>query len=326
MNAQDQEFFISSKEFEASYMKLFRSGELRRRAEEAIAGLEACNFCPRRCGVNRLVDKTAACKSGRYATVSSAFAHRGEEDPLRGWNGSGTVFFGWCNLRCVFCQNFGVSQQPNGREMNAEELATVMLNLQAQKCHNINLVTPEHVVPQILEALVIAVEKGLRLPIVYNTSAYDDMSSLKLLDGVVDIYMPDFKMWDDRLSLKYLKAKDYPEAARQAIKEMHRQVGDLKMDENSLAKRGLLVRHLVMPEGIAATENVMRYLVEEVSPNTYVNLMAQYYPAGKVSAEKYGEINRRIQGGEFQEARRLARNAGIWRFDERRPWSTLLRM
>jgi putative pyruvate formate lyase activating enzyme len=195
----------------------------------------------------------------------------------------------------------------------------MMLELQEMGCHNINFVTPEHVVPQILEALPLAIERGLRLPIVYNTSAYDSMDSLHLMDGIVDIYMPDFKFWDPELSLRYLKAKDYAEAARRAIKEMHRQVGPLKLDENGLAKRGVLVRHLVMPGGIAGTAEIMRFLAGEVSPDTYVNVMAQYYPAGKVGDEKYAEINRRTTNSEYLEAVWLAQEAGLWRFDERRP-------
>jgi putative pyruvate formate lyase activating enzyme len=193
----------------------------------------------------------------------------------------------------------------------------MMLELQALGCHNINFVTPEHVVPQILEALPAAVEGGLRLPIVYNTSAYDSLESLHHMDGVVDIYMPDFKIWDARLALKYLLAKDYPEAARRAIKEMHRQVGELKMDEHSLARRGVLVRHLVMPGGVAGTRDVMRFLARELSPHTYVNLMAQYYPAGKVTAEKFGDINRRITRQEHTNAVAAAKEAGLHRFDER---------
>jgi putative pyruvate formate lyase activating enzyme len=311
-------FLISSKDFEPAYLQLHRSGELRRRAEAALERLSHCLVCPRNCGVDRLADKKAACKTGRYAWVSSYFPHLGEEDCLRGWKGSGTIFFSMCNLRCVFCQNYDISQAGEGEIVHPEQLARMMLELQAVGCHNINFVTPEHVVPQILEALVIAVEGGLRLPLVYNTSAYDSLDSLHLMDGIVDIYMPDFKFWDAQLSLRYLKAKDYPEAARRAIREMHRQVGELKLDENGLAKRGVLLRHLVMPGAIAGTEEIMRFLADEVSPDTYVNLMAQYYPAGKVSAEKYPEINRRITNEEYYEAVRVAQNAGLWRFDERR--------
>ena len=312
-------FTISGRDFEPAYLALYRSGELQRRAKAALERLADCHVCPRNCGVNRLANKTAACKSGRYALVGSHFAHFGEEDCLRGWNGSGTIFFSWCNLRCVFCQNFDVSQDGMGLEARPERLAQMMLELQEMGCHNINFVTPEHVVPQLLEALPLAVARGLRLPIVYNTSAYDSLDSLHLMEGIVDIYMPDFKFWDDRLSLRFLKAKDYPEAARQAVREMQRQVGPLKMDENGMAKRGLLVRHLVMPGQIAGTESIMHFLAEEVSPDTYVNIMDQYYPAGKVSAEKYAEINRRTTSQEYKQGVELARAAGLWRFDERRP-------
>jgi putative pyruvate formate lyase activating enzyme len=221
-------FRLSSQAFEPAYLALYRSGELQRRADAARASLSQCCVCPRDCGVDRLANKQAACKTGRYAVVSSYFPHLGEENCLRGWRGSGTIFFSWCNLRCVFCQNFDISQIGEGKPMRPEQLAWMMLDLQAAGCHNINFVTPEHVVPQILEALVIAVEGSLRLPIVYNTSAYDSLDSLHLMDGVVDVYMPDFKIWDSELSLRYLKARDYPEAARRAIKEMHRQVGVLQ--------------------------------------------------------------------------------------------------
>ncbi len=311
-------FFLSAQGFEPAYLRLYRSGELERRARDAIGSLASCRVCPRDCRVDRLANKTAVCKTGRYARVSSYFPHLGEEDCLRGWNGSGTIFFSWCNLRCQFCQNYDISQLGHGEETGPERLAEMMLELQAAGSHNINFVTPEHVVPQILEALVLAVEGGLRLPIVYNTSAYDSLESLRLLDGVVDIYMPDFKIWDSRLALRYLLAKDYPEAARRAIREMHRQVGELKIDEHGLAKRGVLLRHLVMPGGVAGTREVMRFLAREVSPHTYVNIMSQYYPAGKVSAEKYPEINRGITRREFGEACTAARETGLYRLDERR--------
>ncbi|MFQ5577661.1 MAG: radical SAM protein, partial [Anaerolineae bacterium] len=283
-------YTLRAADFEPAYLALHRRGELLRRAKEAVAGLHACRVCPRNCNVNRLADKTAACKTGRYAQVSSYFPHLGEEDCLRGWRGSGTIFFNMCNLRCVFCQNFDISQAQKGPEVAPEGLAAMMLELQAMECHNINFVTPEHVVPQLLEALVIAVEAGLRLPIVYNTSAYDSLESLRLLDGVVDIYMPDFKLWDPTLSLRYLKAKDYPQAARAALKEMHRQVGPLTFDERGLAKRGVLVRHLVMPGLPEETRRVLHFLAKALAPDTYVNVMAQYRPAGKVSTRKYPEI------------------------------------
>jgi putative pyruvate formate lyase activating enzyme len=309
-------FTISSRDFTPAYLNLGVK-ELRRRAEEALALLSSCTVCPRNCRVNRLEGRWAVCKTGRYAVVSSFFPHFGEEDCLRGWNGSGTIFFSWCNLKCVFCQNWSISHLGEGRAVFPEQLARMMVYLQDQGCHNINLVTPEHVVPQVLEALPIAVEMGLRLPIVYNTSAYDSLDSLRLLDGIVDIYMPDFKFWDREMARKYLKAPDYPDVAKRVIKEMHRQVGPLVMDEHGLAKRGVLVRHLVMPGGIAGTREIMRFLAQEVSPHTYVNIMDQYYPAGKVSEKEYSEINRRITRSEYEEALAAAREAGLYRFDTR---------
>ena len=295
-------------------------GELRRRAEEAIAGLTSCVACPRNCRVNRLQGKTAVCKTGRYARVASHVPHFGEEDCLRGWSGSGTIFFSWCNLRCVFCQNFDISQEGMGAETHPERLAGMMLELEARGCHNINFVTPEHVVPELLEALPIAIEGGLRLPLVYNTGAYDGIESLRSLDGIVDIYMPDFKFWDRQLSLKYLRAKDYPEVARAAIREMHRQVGDLVIGEDGLARRGLLVRHLVMPGGIAGSREIMRFLAREISKETYVNVMDQYSPAGRVSRERFFELNRRITRAEWDDAVRAALEAGLHRLDQpRRP-------
>ncbi len=323
---RDPRFFISSRDFEPAYMGLYRSGELARRARVAIELLADCRSCPRDCGANRLEDETAVCKIGRYALVSSHFPHMGEEDPLRGWKGSGTIFFAMCNLRCVFCQNYDISQIRSGIETPPEKLASMMLAMQDAGCHNLNFVTPEHVVPQILEALPLAIEGGLRLPIVYNTSAYDALESLRLMDGIVDIYMPDFKMWDPRLSLRYLKAKDYPEMARLALREMHRQVGTLKMDENGLARRGVLVRHLVMPGGVAGTAEIMRFLAQALSPDTYINIMDQYYPSAKVSVSKYGEINRRITGEELEQPFDAARQAGLWRFDKRRPRAWLFNL
>jgi len=299
--------------FQPAYLALHRSGELERRAVEAVERLRRCLVCPRDCAVDRLANKTAACHTGRYAQVSSAFPHFGEEDCLRGWRGSGTIFFSMCNLRCVFCQNYDISQAARGPEVSPEELARIMLSLQALGCHNINFVTPEHVVPQIIEALAIAVPQGLRLPLVYNTSSYDSLDSLQLLDGIVDIYMPDFKFWDPALSLLYVKARDYPDAARRNIREMHRQVGVLQFDEDGLATRGVLVRHLVMPGEIAGTESIMRFLASEISPGTYVNVMDQYYPAGRVSGSQFIEINRRTTPAEHHQALAIARAAGLTR-------------
>lgn len=311
-------FTVRARDIEPAYLRLGVE-EIERRAAEAVATLASCQVCPRNCRVDRLHGKVAVCRSARYALVGSHFPHFGEEDCLRGWNGSGTIFFSWCNLRCVFCQNADISQKGEGLEVTPERLAGMMLELQARGCHNINFVTPEHVVPQILEALPWAIRGGLRLPIVYNTSAYDSLESLRWMDGIVDIYMPDFKVWDGAVAKRYLKAPDYPDAARAAIREMHRQVGPLQMDEHGLARRGLLVRHLVMPGMPEETHQIMRWLAEELGPDTYVNVMAQYYPAGAVSAEKYPEINRKLSRSEYDEAVRLAREAGLRRLDERRP-------
>ncbi len=303
---------------EPAYRRL-SGGELRRRASEALELLRACVVCPRDCQVNRLDNEFAVCKTGRYAQVASYGPHFGEENCLRGRRGSGTIFLSYCNLRCVFCQNFDISWEGNGIAVSPERVAEMMLELQDQGCHNINFVTPEHVVPQIVEALVIAVDRGLRLPLVYNTGAYDSMDSLRLLDGVVDIYMPDFKFWDPEMARKYAKAPDYPEVARRTIKEMHRQVGELVLDEEGVAVRGVLLRHLVMPGKVAGTREVCRWIAQELSPNTYVNIMAQYYPAGKVSRTEYTEIARRITPEEYRQALHDAEEAGLRRLDARQP-------
>jgi putative pyruvate formate lyase activating enzyme len=289
-------------EFHPAYLELWHSGEFARRVELALEKLADCVLCPRNCHVNRIEDRTKTCRTGRYAVVSSYFAHFGEERCLRGTRGSGTIFFSWCNLRCVFCQNHEISWLGECRTVGPQELAEMMLALQAQGCHNINLVTPEHVVPQILEALLLAVKRGLRLPLVYNTSAYDSLDSLALMDGVVDIYMPDFKFWSPEKARLYAKAPDYPEAARRAIREMHRQVGLLVTDEQGIALRGVLLRHLVMPGDAAGTPEIMRWIAQELSPETYVNLMAQYRPTWHATAKQYSEINRGITAQEFQQA------------------------
>ncbi len=302
-------------EASAAYLAL-GSREIRRRAAEAVAALARCEVCPRNCRVNRLEDERRVCSTGRYATVSTWFAHQGEEDCLRGKHGSGTIFFGFCNLKCVFCQNHDTSQAGRGAELSPERLAAAMLDLQGQGCHNINFVTPEHVVPEILEALPIAIDRGLRLPLVYNTSAYDALESLRWMDGIVDIYMPDFKVWTRASAIRYLKAKDYPEVAQRAIREMHRQVGALELDSNGLAKRGVLVRHLVMPGLLDETREIFRFLCREISPDTYVNVMGQYRP--EYRAAEYPEIDRRPTAREMTEARQLFFEAGLSRLDERK--------
>ncbi len=310
-------------DFEAAYVALWRSGELQDRAETAMERLAECTLCPRQCAVDRNVQPGTVCRTGRRAEVSSYFAHFGEEDCLRGSRGSGTIFFTHCNLRCVFCQNYETSHLGDGRPVTARELAGMMLELQARGCHNINLVTPSHVVAQLLEALLLAVEGGLRLPIVYNTSAYDRVETLRLLDGVVDIYMPDFKWWSQHAAKRYANAPDYPLVARAAIREMHRQVGPLVMDEAGVALRGLLLRHLVMPEGVAGSPHILRWIARELGPDTYVNVMAQYRPGGEVRPERFGEIARSLRAEEFVQALAEADAAGLWRLDQRRPASGL---
>jgi putative pyruvate formate lyase activating enzyme len=314
-------FVLPRRDFVPAYVKTNEKGRLEEKVEAALKLLHACKACPRACGANRWDNQTGVCQVGRRARVSSAFAHLGEEDCLRGWRGSGTIFFSSCNLRCVFCQNSEISQLGEGHDVTAQQLAAIMLRLQEAGCHNINLVTPTHVVPQILEALLVAVEGGLRLPLVYNTGAYDSLESIQLLDRVVDIYMPDFKLWDAQRSAKYLTARDYPEAARRAIKVMHEQVGALLADEDGLALRGVLVRHLVMPGMLDDTREIVRWLAANLSPDTYVNVMDQYHPAHKAETEaQYSEINRRITRREFERAIEMAREAGLWRFDGRRLW------
>jgi putative pyruvate formate lyase activating enzyme len=299
---------------QAGYRALLRSGELYDRVEQARARLASCRVCPRHCEVNRFEGELGTCLVGAKALVASAGPHHGEEFPIRGWYGSGTIFFASCNLRCVYCQNCDISHQPNGEELEPETLAGIMLDLQEQGCHNINLVSPSHQVPQILEGLLVAAQRGLRLPIVYNTSAYDDLEMLRLLDGIVDIYMPDLKYADAAIGRKLSKVPDYPQAAQAAIREMHRQVGDLVLDDEGLAVRGLLVRHLVLPNGLAGTAEVMRFLAEEISRDTYVNVMDQYHPAAK--ATRHPQLNRVVMSSEVDEAVRLAREAGLWRLHE----------
>ncbi len=306
---------IDRVKFQPAYLALWQSGQLSRRVTLGLDRLADCTLCPRSCHVNRLEDKKGVCRTGRYATVSSYFAHFGEESCLRGSHGSGTIFFGWCNLRCVFCQNYEISWSGEGPCDDSEALAEVMLFLQAQGCPNINLVTPEHVVPQILEALLIAVERGLHLPLVYNTSGYDSLDSLHLMDGIVDIYMPDFKFWDPESACRYTKAADYPETARRAIKEMHRQVGPLVTDEQGIALRGVLLRHLIMPGGVSGTAEIMNWIRHELGLETYVNVMGQYHPAGRVSDAEYPEINRTVTPREVEQAVDAFHNAGLSRLD-----------
>lgn len=307
---------------EPAYVALLRSGELARRVEAARAHLSGCRACPRACGAARDQGRAGNCRVGELAIVDAAFPHFGEEACLVGTRGSGTIFFGGCNLHCVFCQNWEISQGAAGVETTAEELANRMLRLQQRGCHNLNLVTPEHVVPQVVEALGLAIPAGLRLPVVYNTNAYDSLDSLRLLEGLVDIYMPDFKFWEPATAARLSGAADYPERARAAIREMHRQMGPLRLDRDGLARRGVLVRQLVLPGLGHESAAIFRWLAGEVSPDTYVNVMGQYRPAHRVGALDedgtvlFSELDRRLFAEEHAAARAAARAAGLWRLAE----------
>jgi putative pyruvate formate lyase activating enzyme len=297
------------------YLALHASGELLRRKEAALARLAACDLCPRRCGVDRLAGQQGFCRTGRLAKVAAHHPHFGEEAPLTGSSGSGTIFFANCNLGCVFCQNYEISHLGEGEEVTAPQLAAMMVRLGRQGCHNINLVTPSHVVAQILEALPQAIEGGLSIPLVYNTSGYDEVETLRLLEGIVDIYMPDFKFWSSESSRRFAKAEDYPEKARLAIGEMHRQVGDLLIDAEGLAGHGLLVRHLVMPEGLDESREILGFLAREISPATYVNVMDQYRPCGQ--AMDFPPLDRMLLPQEYRQALELAGRAGLTRLEQR---------
>jgi putative pyruvate formate lyase activating enzyme len=307
-----QNIGTTTKSLTPAYLRL-PSGALAGKVKEAEAILKNCTLCPRECKVDRTAGKLGFCRTGDKPFVSSWGPHFGEERPLVGRHGSGTIFFSHCNLGCLFCQNYTISHLGEGREMSFEALADVMLELQAQGCHNINLVTPTHQMPMILRSLSIAAEGGLRAPIVYNCGGYEGLEAIKILDGVVDIYMPDFKYADPAMALKFSKAKDYPPVARAALKEMHRQVGDLVMNEEGVALRGLLVRHLVLPENVAGTAEVVRFIAEEISKNTYVNIMDQYRPC--FQAYEHPPLDRRLTGKEFKDAVELALKAGLRRLD-----------
>lgn len=303
-------------EFAPAYLALLESGELDRRVTQAFQHLEDCDLCARYCHVNRKETiRGAVCRTGERAVVNSYGPHHGEEDPLRGWAGSGTIFFSWCNLRCVFCQNWEISHKGLGREVEPEEIAAMMLALQQQGCHNVNFVSPSHVVAQILAAVLIAARRGLRLPLVYNTGGYDSPEALALLDGVIDIYMPDMKYGDSATAKHFSHVKDYWEVNQEAIREMHRQVGDLVIDEQGLARRGLLVRHLVLPGGLANTEKVLEFLATEISTNTYLNLMDQYRPCYR--AWEYPPLDRPLTRQEYREALALAEKHGLRRLDRK---------
>ena len=298
------------------YLGLAESGELAQRAADAWRHLEDCDLCARYCRMNRLETiKGAVCRTGERAIVHSQGPHHGEENPLRGRRGSGTIFFSWCNLRCVYCQNWDISQKGLGSELDVEQLAELMLDLQVQGCHNINFVSPSHVVAQIIAAVEIAASKGLALPLVYNTGGYDSLEALQLLDGIIDIYMPDMKYGDSEKAHRFSHVRDYVEVNRAAVREMYRQVGDLTLDENGIAMRGLLVRHLVLPENISGTNSVLAFLSEEISSETYLNLMDQYRPCYR--ADENPPLDRPLTSSEFSRALSLAEGLGLHRLDNR---------
>lgn len=298
--------------FQPAYIETKEKGQLRDKISQARQLLNSCEICPRRCKIDRFSGELGECATGDEAIVSSFNPHFGEEPPLVGAFGSGTIFFSHCNLKCNFCQNYEISHEGSGDECGLGQLAGMMLILQNNGCHNINLVTPTHVVPQILSALDMAIDGGLRIPLIYNSSGYDKVETLELLEGVVDIYMPDFKFWDPAIAQQTCNAPDYPEVAQKAVAEMHRQVGDLQVDENGIATRGLVLRHLVMPAGMAGTKSVMSFIADHVSKTTYVNLMDQYRPCGKAHEVKGLEVP--VSETEFNKAAQEAKAAGITRF------------
>jgi len=296
--------------FEPGYIRMARDGRLKSLDQELWKLFGECRLCPRRCGANRLKGEKGICSSTSRLKISSAGPHFGEERPLVGRGGSGTVFFSNCNLLCCFCQNWQINHRGDGDYATHEDLARMMLDLQRRGCHNINLVTPTHVVPHIIRALRIAIDDGLRVPLVYNTGGYDDLEIIRMLDGIVDIYLPDFKYMDGKMAAKYSNGvSDYPEVAAAVIKEMHRQVGLLRTDRNGIAQRGLIIRHLVMPDNIAGTDRFVQWVARELSPETRVNIMAQYRPMHR--AFDYPEIARRITPEEWERAITWGKDAGL---------------
>jgi len=296
----------------AGYLPLLESGELLRRVEKLNKMLENCVLCPHQCKVNRLKGERGYCKTLNNVVVSGAEPHFGEEDELVGHNGSGTIFFSHCNLRCAFCQNYEISYCGEGKEMTVQQLSEIMLSLQKRGCHNINLVSPSHIVPQIVEAIYLASQKGLILPIVYNSGGYDLTDTLRMMEGIIDIFMPDIKFSSNELAERYIGVKEYSRIAKAAVKEMFRQVGNIAVDEENIAYKGLIIRHLVLPQNLAGTEEIMKFIANELSKDVYVNIMAQYFPAHKA----YGipELGRRITREEYARAVEAAKEAGLNRY------------
>lgn len=292
------------------YLQVYKSGKLEEIIEELEKLLEACSLCPRKCGVNRLKDEKGFCRTGLKPKVCSYLPHYGEEPPISGKNGSGTIFFSYCNMACVYCQNYEFSQLGQGRELEFDELAQIMLKLQAMGCHNINLVTPTHVLPPILRALKIAIEKGLKIPLVYNTGGYELKEVIKLLEDIVDIYLPDMRYADNEMAIKYSSAPNYPKYNQEAVKQMHRQVGLAQINKKGIIEKGLIIRHLVLPNDISGTEKVMQFIAQELSPDTYISLMSQYTPYYK--ANQFKEISRRITYEEYQKAQKIMEKYGLY--------------
>jgi len=292
-----------------SYLDSYNNGILKKAAEQAWKMLGSCCICPRKCKANRLKNETGLCKTGLNAKVCSFMPHHGEEPPISGSRGSGTLFFTNCNMGCVYCQNYEFSQLGQGREVDSKDLAGFMLELQEMSCHNINFVTPTHVMPQILKSLELAVEKGLKIPIVYNTGGYELPEILKLLDGIVDIYLADMRYADSEMAEIYSQAPGYPRYNQESLKEMHRQVGVAGLDEDGIIKRGMVIRHLVLPHNISGTGKVMKFIAEELSKKTYVSLMSQYMPYYRASGFK--DISRRLTQQEYEEARQIMEKWGL---------------
>lgn len=295
--------------FRPSYIKLYETGELSKRISTLNEILKSCVLCPRRCRVDRVNGARGVCNAAKLPFIASVMPHFGEEPPLVGHGGSGAIFMAGCNLKCVFCQNSDISHGCDGEEISSDELSAIMVNLQRKGCHNINFVTPTHQIAQIVESLPKAIENGLDVPLVYNCGGYEEANIIKLLEGIFDIYMPDIKYSDPTIALNLSLAPDYVKCVQSSVKEMHRQVGDLVIDKNGIAQKGLIVRHLVLPEGLAGTTEVMRFIAKEISADTYVNIMDQYRPCFKAFMDE--RITREITRQEYEDALAIAREEGL---------------
>ncbi len=292
-----------------AYLQSYKEGKLKKTAQQLSDRLKSCDLCPRKCGVNRLEGEEGFCKTALKAKIYSFMAHHGEEPPVSGVNGSGTIFFSGCNMRCVYCQNHCFSQGGEGREIARQELAEIMLKLQDASCHNINLVTPTHVLPQILKALEIAVGEGLKIPLVYNTGGYEASETIKMLEGIVDIYLPDMRYADNQAALKYSAAPEYPSYNRQAVKEMHRQAGNAQINDKGIISRGMIIRHLVLPNNISGTDKIMRFVADNISRESYISLMSQYHPC--FTAKEFPELSHRLSAQEYREAQEIMEKYGL---------------